>query len=175
VSTYVDKFEQFIAFATDIPCNQITADLIESYKLHMHKRGLEHSTVRHALTVVRAFCAWCVTKGYLAENVALAVKHPKVEPPDPDPLTREQIALLLAACDKPNQSHKVTWPRNRRAVFVMLYTGLRIAEVAELRWGDIDLDRGEIIVRKVGGKRAEEVAARTVMKQHKEKGHKKGH
>jgi len=152
VSTYVDKFEQFVAFAGDIPSNQITADLIESYKLHMHKRGLEHSTVRHALTVVRAFCAWCVTKGYLAENVALAVKHPKVEPPDPDPLTREQIALLLAACDKPNQSHKVTWPRNRRAVFVMLYAGLRIAEAAELRWGDIDLDRGEIIVRKVGGK-----------------------
>ena len=33
------------------------------------------------------------------------------------------------------------------AVFLMLYAGLRIAEVAELRWGDIDLDRGEIIVR----------------------------
>jgi integrase len=152
VSTYVDKFEQFVVFAGDIPANQITADLVESYKLHLHKRGLEPSTVRHALTVVRAFCAWCVTKGYLEVNVALAVKHPKVEPPDPDPLTREQIALLLAACDTPNQSHKVTWLRNRRAVFVMLYTGLRIAEAAELRWGDVDLDRGEIIVRRVGGK-----------------------
>ena len=94
---------------------------------------MEPSTVRHALTVVRAFYAWCVTKGYVEENVALAAKHPKVEPPDPDPLTREQIALLLAACDTPNQSHKVTWPRNRRAIFVMLYAGLRIAEAAELR------------------------------------------
>ena len=53
VSTYVDKFEQFVVFAGDIPSNQITADLVESYKLHLHKRGLESSTVRHALTVVR--------------------------------------------------------------------------------------------------------------------------
>ena len=48
VSTYVDKFEQFVVFAGDIPSNQITADLVESYKLHLHKRGLESSTVRHA-------------------------------------------------------------------------------------------------------------------------------
>ena len=89
VSAYISKLELFIAFAGDIPINQISAELIESYKVSMHKRGLEDSTVRHALTVVRAFCAWCVAKGYLAENVALAVKHPKVEPPDPDPLTRE--------------------------------------------------------------------------------------
>ena len=56
VSTYVDKFEQFVVFAGDIPANQITADLVESYKLHLHKRGLEPSTVRHALTVVRVLC-----------------------------------------------------------------------------------------------------------------------
>jgi len=152
VATYRAKLGQFVDFAGDIAAARIDARLIEAYKIHLHERDLEASTVRHMLTVVRAFCAYLVREEILSENVALKVKHPRVEAPDPDPLIREQIDVLLAICDRPPRSHKDTWRRNRRAVFLMLYAGLRIAEVSELEWRDVDLARGELIVRRAGGK-----------------------
>lgn len=152
IKAYGQKVQPFIAFAGDITVDRLSSDLIGDYKIHLSERNLEMSTVRNLLTVLRAFCAWCVAKRYLEENVALHVQHPHVEPPDPDPLSRVEIELLMEICDRPPQSYKWTWRRNRRTIYLMLYCGLRIAEVTELRRKDIDLDRGELIVRRAGGK-----------------------
>jgi integrase/recombinase XerC len=148
VTAYGDKLRQFVVFAGDIPVTTIDDALVEAYKLHLSQRGLNSGTIRNALTVLRTFCAWCVARGYIDSNLALAVRHPRVEPPNPDPLTREQIALLLALCDAPPRSHKSTWRRNRRACFLMLYGGLRLAEAAGVEWRDVDLMRGEITIRR---------------------------
>lgn len=152
VASYVAKVEQFVAWCGDLAPREISADLIQRYKVALYERELAMGTIRHSLTVLRSFCGWCVDQGVLTSNPALSVAHPRVEQPDPDPLTRLQIDQLLAALDRPPQSHKLTWRRNRRAVALGLYAGMRIAEIAELRWGDVDLARGEIIIRKQAGK-----------------------
>ncbi len=148
VDAYGQKLYQFVAFAGDIVPAQIDERLIGAFKTHLSERHLDPGTVRNLLTVVRAFLNWCVAKGYLNDNPALAVRHPKVEDPDPDPLSREQIALLFAVLDAPQQSHRATWRRNRRACFLMLYAGLRLSEVVGLERRDLDLDRRIITVRR---------------------------
>ncbi len=152
VASYVAKLEQFLAWAGEITPADLAPDLIARYKIALYERNLASGTIRHNLTVLRSFCDWCVHQGMLASNPALAVDHPRVEESDPDPLTRERIDALLLAIDQPPQSHKLTWRRNRRAIMLGLYAGMRIAEIAELKWGDVDLARGEIIIRKKGGK-----------------------
>jgi integrase len=148
IGTYRDIFLRFVTFAGDVPVTAYTARLIKQYRRDLTERGLQASTVRHTLTVLRSFGAFLVEEGYLAENVALKVAHPKVSPPDPDPLQREQIATLLAVLDRPHKSHKYTWRRNRRAVCLMLYAGLRLAEAAGLEWRDIDLSRRTLTIRR---------------------------
>lgn len=147
IANYADVFARFIAFAGDIPPQDVTEELIKDYKRDLMGR-VAPGTARHALTVVRAFLTWCVVERYVIENVALRVPHPRIEEPNPDPLSSDQITQLLALCDQPPRSHRATWRRNRRAVFLMLYAGLRLAEVAGLEWRDIDLGRGLITVRK---------------------------
>jgi site-specific recombinase XerD len=39
------------------------------------------------------------------------------------------------------------WQRNRRAIFLMLYAGLRISEACSLSWREIDLEQGSLMVR----------------------------
>lgn len=152
VASYVAKLEQFLDWAGAITPADLSAELIGRYKIALYERDLASGTIRHSLTVLRSFGDWCVRQGMLDSNPALSVDHPHVEESDPDPLTRMQIDALLVAIDQPPQSHKLTWRRNRRAIMLGLYAGLRIAEIAELKWGDIDLNRGEIIIRKKGGK-----------------------
>lgn len=147
VESYEAILGRFVRDVGDMPPSGITVDLVKTYKRELMAR-VAPGTARHALTVLRTFCAWCVEEGYLSTNPALLVAHPRVVPPNPDPLSAAEIVALLAALDAPQRSHKTTWRRNRRAVCLMLYAGLRIAEVAGLEWRDIDLDRCEIIVRK---------------------------
>lgn len=147
VDTYETVFYRFITFAADCPIRAINEALVKAYKRDLMSR-VAAGTARQNLTVVRAFCSWCVSEQYLDYNPALAVPHPRVTPPDPDPLSRAGIADLLAALDKPQFSHKYTRNRNRRAVCLMLYAGLRLGEVSKLERRDIDLDRRTITVRR---------------------------
>jgi integrase len=147
VASYTAIARRFLGFCGDGPPGRITEAVVKRYKRDLMAR-VAPGTARHALTVVRAFCAWCVAEGHLSENVALAVAHPRVELPNPDPLSTAAVQALFRAIDRPPRSHRSTWRRNRRAICLMLYAGLRIAEVAGLEWRDVDLDRREIIVRR---------------------------
>jgi integrase len=147
ISSYEDVFLRFLTFAGDIRVRDLDTALVQAYKRERMQQ-VEASTTRLALTVIRAFCDWAVEKKYLETNPARAVSNPKVLDPDPDPLTSEQVGQLLAVMDQPPRSHKKKWRRNRRAVGLMLYAGLRLAEVAGLEWRDVDLKRRTITVRR---------------------------
>lgn len=152
VASYGEIMRRFVGWAGDLGVDELSAALIADYKRHL-MGVVEPATTRHALTVLRTFCAWAVAQGYLRENVALDIVHPRVTPPDPDPLDRATVAALLAALDAP-PANKERWTRGRtrRAIAVMLYAGLRLAEAAELRRGDLDFDRRTLVVRGEGGK-----------------------
>lgn len=153
----IDRYHnQVTAFARwageDATLVSMSEASIRAYKVEFGNR-CGPGTTRNALTALRSFCDWLLTEGHLKTNPALLVDHPTVALPPPNPLTREELAQLLAAIDIPPQSHKATYLRNRRAILTMLYAGSRRAETAALLWGDADLSRREIIVRQgKGGK-----------------------
>jgi integrase len=60
---------------------------------------------------------------------------------------------MLEIIARPPRTHKHTWQRNRRAVYLMLYAGLRLGEVHMLRWRDVDLHRKVLLVRYGKGNR----------------------
>ena len=65
----------------------------------------------------------------------------------PEVLTeREQKALLA----QPNPRYP-TGARNKTMIQLMLDTGLRLAEACALRWKDIDLTTGKLMVRQGKG------------------------
>ena len=65
----------------------------------------------------------------------------------PEVLTEsEQVALLA----QPNPRYP-TGERNRTMMQLMLDTGLRLAEVTALKWRDIDLNTGKLMVRQGKG------------------------
>jgi len=65
----------------------------------------------------------------------------------PTVLTEEEQAALL---EQPNPRYP-TGERNRAMLRLMLNTGLRLAEVTALKWRDLDLTTGKLMVRQGKG------------------------
>lgn len=122
------------------------------------QRRASYSTVHHYYRVLKTFFNWCVREGSLTENPVLKVKlaNPKLKVVQP--YTPQEIAKLLSVCDYDfRQNAKFLASRNKAIVMMLLDTGLRVAELANINLTDVDTERGWI---KVEGKGAKERVVR---------------
>lgn len=127
-------------------------DDVKPADIHRYRAGREISanTHRKELTVFRAFFAWCVRIGTLERNPAKLVAMPQSDSAPTLPLTQDEVVAVLAACDRLDNNNKEFIPyaraRARAAILTMLYTGLRVSDVAALRRDAINA-KGELFIR----------------------------
>lgn len=101
------------------------------------------STSRHRLSVVHTFLDWGVQRGELRTNPAGGIKPPKQPRYTPRAVQNDDVAKLLA--------FPQSTTRTRVVVILMCQLGLRCAEVSNLQVGDIDWQRGTMLVHGKGG------------------------
>jgi integrase/recombinase XerD len=95
------------------------------------------------VSTLATFYAWAVDAELCADNPAGRCVRPKLPPLAARPLRELDAALVMT----------VTVPGPVRvACALMLYGGLRCAEVAGLRWRDVDEVAGRLTVRGKGGR-----------------------
>lgn len=117
------------------------------------QRQASHSTVHHYYAVLKAFFNWCVREGFLAQSPVAKVKISNPKPKVIQPYASEEIAKMLAVCDYDYQHNaKFLGSRNRAIILILLDTGLRVSEIANIRLEDIGTERGWIKVQGKGGK-----------------------
>src|SRR5579872_6534136 len=104
---------------------------------------------------MRAFCNWLELEGYVQQSPATRVKMPKVGKPLIRIIEFEEFERMLQACTPPHEVGPTT-DRNaarNRAIFWLLWdTGIRLAELCDLRLSNFDRDKGVIIVHGKGDK-----------------------
>lgn len=100
-------------------------------------------TVNATLGVLSQVLNYGIDLGYLEHNAAARI--PRIKPPADqeevwDWYREEEVTAFLAAASP--------WPNTRTLLTVALFAGLRVGELRELRWGDIDLRSRQIHVRR---------------------------
>lgn len=110
-------------------------------------RTQEDAATRHVyLYGLRSFFEWARVRRLRADDPMAEIPQPRVPPRRlPKALPREQAARILRAAVEAG-------PRPAAVVGLMLYAGLRLGEVQELRWEAVNLDTREILVRGKGSK-----------------------
>ncbi|MBX0326965.1 tyrosine-type recombinase/integrase [Oscillochloris sp. ZM17-4] len=106
------------------------------------------ATMGNRLSCIRGFCRWARREGMIDDDPTRDVEWPKKKLTAPRPLKPAQLRELLASLKQPpeNRYHHSMWKRGRLAIILMLFSGLRLAEAAALRWEHIDLDDGLLMV-----------------------------
>ena len=127
--------------ATDIGAkrlDRLKPSDVEALIVELRGKKLADSTVRQVYTVLRQSLDVAVRDGLLANNPVAKVKRPGVARTEARYLPATDVVRLLDAA------------RDLRyyvAVVLMGATGLRRGEVAGLQWSDLDLPKGELVVR----------------------------
>lgn len=94
-------------------------------------------TVLHHHRVLREALQWALRLQLVAVNAADAVKPPRAERAQLRTLSAEEARELVSRLEDAEL---------QRLVYFALQTGLRIGEIAALRWEDVDLERGTATV-----------------------------
>lgn len=119
-----------------LPLDRIGVAEVEGYKARKLTANMARKSINNQLTVLRKILATAVEWRVIAS--VPQIKWLKTAAPEFDFLTFEEASQLISAAA----------PDWRAAVTIAIRTGLRQGELRALRWSDVDLDAGRIVVRR---------------------------
>lgn len=115
----------------------INVEAIEAFKKFLLQKDYTAKSVSRKLNSVKTFCRYLVGQKLLPDNPAAKVNHPKYEVKPPRILSKMEYRSLRDACHND--------PRIYAVVELLLQTGIRIGELANLTLEDVDSN--QIIIR----------------------------
>lgn len=147
LSAYADDLARFDALiekdAPDTRWRTLHGEQVRAFLAQGNRSGLAPRTLQRRLSAVRGFLAWLLAEGDIVANVAMGLRAPKAPRRLPQVPDADQMKALLEAPDDSRLAVR------DRALFELVYSsGLRLAEVCGMRWGEIDVH--EELVRVTG-------------------------
>ena len=113
----------------------------------LHRQGLGSRSLQRLLSAIRSFYRWLMKEGLADHNPATPVKAPKSPKKLPATLDAEAVTQLLDIKDETPLAIR------DKAIMELFYSsGLRLSELAGLRWDRVDPASGLITVTGKGNK-----------------------
>ena len=140
-------------FATEIErlqvsnLNEVSEHAVRSFIAGLHRKGLGAKSIQRELSSIRGFYRWLMREGLADHNPAAAVKAPRSQRKLPETLDTDTVTRLL--------DFKADTPlavRDKAIMELFYSSGLRLSELASLRWDQIDPSSGLITVTGKGNK-----------------------
>ena len=127
---------EFVQFTQAKHLHQISVSNVEAYKIK-RASDVSPSTVNRTVAMIKAFFNRAVELEYIDKNPARHVKRIKEKKQEIKHLSDAEVKKLLKVCS----------PRVRNMVTIFILTGLRLGELAHLRWKDVDFRHGLVHVQ----------------------------
>src|SRR5262249_12155305 len=121
----------------------IRADHVRNYLAELLRRGASRATVQRRLFAVKAYFRWRELR--IGQTSPLyTMRSPKAEKKLPQVLNERDTIALVEADSKMNSRARL---RDRAILEVLYSAGLRVGELTNLDWRDIDEELGLVMVR----------------------------
>ena len=134
------------------PLRSVTREQVELFRDERRKMTVGHTgrqvsarTVRHELQILSRCFEVAIKRGYVGDNPVKHVTRPKVRRKAKDYFGRGELLALLDRVRR-TEVPRVDSHADADLMLLLFATGLRRAEVARLRVGDINFERGTFTV-----------------------------
>lgn len=138
----------------DYTVDKITHQHVELFL--KSKNDLANKSLLNYYIGLSAFWTWLVQEKMVKANVVRQLKPPKAEVKEIEPLTEQEVRLLIGALNRSkiynrggvNVDHSLgSFERNRAIILLLLDTGIRASELCDLKIEDLDNRNNRIYVR----------------------------
>jgi integrase/recombinase XerC len=127
--------------------NQVNEHHVRGLVARLHRQGLGSRSLQRLLSAIRSFYRWLMKEGLAEHNPAAPVKAPKAQKKLPATLDTDSVTRLLDIQDDTPLAIR------DKAIMELFYSsGLRLSELAGLRWDQFDTASGLITVTGKGNK-----------------------
>jgi integrase len=161
---YRAVFDKFIPFAKGIGVltwNKVTKAVLHRYAKYLEDSDYHGKTIRNEMVTLIQTFKWLMGEKHVTGVEPLKLKLRKVESTKPYCYRPAEIAAMVKQCESNPRFASL------RAILVALATtGLRISELAKLKWSDIDLERGVLLLIDESAQAKSKGDSRRSMKSH---------
>ena len=120
--------------------NSVTKQTAEKYFLYWRiERKWSSSTYITHLKIMNVLYKWCVKNAYCENNPFSEIEKPSLEKKLPRMLNKEEAELVLNTALHMNYRFRFERYRNHAIIAIILFAGLRRAEVLNLKLWDVDM------------------------------------
>ena len=145
---YCSDIVSFILWLNDTSCIDVNFDKLREYLHFIQRFDYKKTTIARKTASIRTFYKFLFREKYIDSNPALSLSAPKRPKPLPKFLTPDEVEQIL-------NNVRIDTPagfRNRVILELLWATGMRVSELSNLNFGDINLEENEIRVFGKGAK-----------------------
>jgi integrase len=128
-----DKFTQFAQTEGISAWNQVTRRTLEAYAAYLDDQGYAYATEYLELTTLKQMIKWLVEAEHLPASCLVRLSLSKPQGTSTYCWRPEEVQAMVQIC---RQQKELDWLAD--VLVALACTGLRISELASLRWSDID-------------------------------------
>lgn len=142
ILAYTKDIEQLASFLKKdgkLTASSITTEDIDAFKADLDGKHYTAKSISRKLNSIKAFFRYLKSQNLVDVNPAAIVSHPKYDLKPPRVLSKLEYRALRDACR--------TDPRISAIVELLLQTGMRISELANLAIPDLDLTNNKIAIK----------------------------
>jgi integrase/recombinase XerD len=150
VKAYGNGVRQYLRWCAnhDVPPD-LSRTSVAGFVAGLLDAGSAAATARSRQLALRRFSAWLVEEGEVVLDPLLGIKAPKLDTQVVEPLTDDELKLMLKVCSGSDLRDR----RDNAIIRLMVETGARAGEVVAIDLADVDLVAGTAVVRRgKGGK-----------------------
>ena len=148
LSAYCSDIVSYILWLNGESCINVNFEKLRDYLHFIQRFEYKKTTIARKTASIRTFYKFLFREKYVDTNPALSLSAPKRPKPLPKFLTPDEVEQIL-------NNVKIDTPagfRNRVILELLWATGMRVSELSNLNFGDINLEENEIRVFGKGAK-----------------------
>lgn len=148
LTAYCSDIVSYILWLDGVSVTDVNFEKLREYLHFIQRFDYKKTTIARKTASIRTFYKYLFREKYIDSNPALSLSAPKRPKPLPRFLTPEEVEQIL-------NNVKIDTPagfRNRVILELLWATGMRVSELSNLNFGDINLEENEIRVFGKGAK-----------------------
>ena len=135
----IEQLSDFVAKSGKNSLKEVTKDDIDAFKANLTENNYTTKSISRKINSIKSFFAYVLVNGFIVENPSTGVSHPKYDIKPPRILNKIEYRALRDACREDFRMAGI--------VELLLQTGMRISELANLKLNDIDRNINQITIR----------------------------